>query len=282
MKPKNIENFFLNTVLIISMSGVLLVLLSNLLFFPEDKLSIFISVGILVASIIAYLLRTKYPTIAVVLVTSVALAAMCYQRLTVPNTSTTLSVVMIVGFVFSVMLRGKVMWVMHGIAFIIINTIFVFHQTDAITAAVTYSTLYFILAYAAGALKFSYDNLSQYLIERNIELINKSDEIAVQNQELIKIQANLSALNADLEKVVNERTARIQAQNEILIKYSYTNAHHLRGPVARLLGLASIYQLDSQPNPDFFIQKMVEQANEIDSVISRINSELEASDAEVK
>ena len=91
----------------------------------------------------------------------------------------------------------------------------------------------------------------------------------------MEAQDSLSALNANLENIVNERTAKIQVQNEILLKYSYTNAHHLRGPVARLLGLATIYEMETQPNPDFFIGKMVDQANEIDAVVKQINLDLD-------
>ena len=69
--------------------------------------------------------------------------------------------------------------------------------------------------------------------------------------------------------------AKIQSQNEILLKYSYANAHHLRGPVARLLGLANVYRLESSIEPDFIITKMVEQAREIDEVVKQINVDLE-------
>lgn len=275
MEIKKIEKFFLNTVLIISIAGVFLVLISNLLIFPKDTLSIYISITLLIACIIAYLIRRKYHTAAVLIVSSVALLTMSYQRLTVPNTTTTLSVVLIVGFVFSVLLKGRLMWIMHGIAFTIINTIFVFHLEDAVTAAITYSTLYFILTYATGVLKSGYDRIHQYLRDTNIQLNEKAKEIEAQNEELLQIQDNLSALNANLEKIVNERTAKIQVQNEALIKYSYTNAHHLRGPVARLLGLASVYKLEPKTNPDFFIEKMVDQAKEIDSVVKQINIDLE-------
>jgi signal transduction histidine kinase len=254
---------------------------SNVLLYPEDTLSISISVMILIAGIIAYLLRQKHPVISVLVVTSVALATMSYQRLTVPNTTTTLSVVLIVGFIFSVMLKGRIMWIMHGIAFIIINTIFVSLVDDKVTAAITYSILYFILAYATGVLKASYDRIHQYLRDSNIELNEKAKAIEAQNEELIQVQDNLSALNSDLEKVVNERTARIQIQNEVLIKYSFTNAHHLRGPVARLLGLAAIYKLEHDKDPDFFIEKMVDQAHEIDAVIKQINIDLASHHVEI-
>lgn len=282
MEIKNIEKFFLNTILIISIAGVALILMANILLFPEDTLSIIIAASILIACSTSYLIRTKYPTAAVLIITSVALAGMSYQRLTIPHTTTTLAVVLIVGFVFSIMLKGRTMWIMHGITFLIINTIFVYHIPDAVTAAITYSTLYFVLTYATGVLKASYDRIHQYLRDSNLQLVEKTKKIEAQNEELLQIQDNLSALNLDLEKVVNERTAKIQLQNEILIKYSYTNAHHLRGPVARLLGLASVYKLEPNTNPDFFIEKMVDQAHEIDAVIKQINIDLDANPVESK
>ncbi|MBS1681075.1 MAG: hypothetical protein JST48_05135 [Bacteroidetes bacterium] len=281
-KLKNIEKFFLNTILIISIAGTFLVLVSNSLLFPEDILSILISIAMLAALILAYLLRTKYPTVGVLILGFVALSAMSYQRLAVPNTTTTLSIVMIIGFIFSIMLKGRIMWIMHGITFAIINTLFVFHLKDAVTAAITYSTLYFILTYGAGVLKSSYDRMHQHLRDTNLQLNEKAKEIEAQNEELLKIQDNLNTLNMDLEKTVNERTARIQTQNEILIKYSYTNAHHLRGPVARLLGLANIYKLEPQPDPDFFINQMVLQAKEIDAVVNQINIELTTNNVELR
>jgi signal transduction histidine kinase len=282
MEIRDIEKFFLDTILMISIGGVLLIIISNLLFFPEDTLSIAISVAMLCAFVIAYILRRNHPTIAVLIATSVALAAMSYQRLKVPYTTTTLAVVMIVGFIFSVMLKGRIMWIMHCIAFIIINTLFVFHLQDAITAAITYSVLYFVLCYATAVLKANYDRILQYLRDSNIQLNEKSKEIETQNEELLQIQDNLNALNTHLEEVVNERTAKIQIQNEILFKYSYRNAHHLRGPVARLLGLASIYKLDATQNADFYVDKMVDQAREIDAVIKQINVDLEVGKVEIK
>jgi len=281
MEIKNIETFFLNTLLRISIVGVFLVLVSNVFLFPEDTLSISTSTSILFACVVSYIIRGKYPTTAVLIMTSVVLAAMIYQRLASPNTTTTIAIILIVGFIFSVMLKGNTLWVMHGITFTILNTIFLYQVQGPVAAATTYSTLYFILAYATWVLKFNYDKIHQHLRDKNIELDQKATEIAAQNEELLQTKDNLSTLNKDLEKIVNERTAKIQIQNEILIKYSYTNAHHLRGPVARLLGLGSIYKLENQPNADFFIDRMVDQANEIDSVIKQINIDLESRNIEL-
>jgi K+-sensing histidine kinase KdpD len=282
METKNIETFFLNTLLRISIVGVFLILLSNLLFFPEDMLSISLAGIVLTTCIICYSIRHRYPTISVMIMASVVLAAMIYQRLASPTTTTSLSIVLIVGFIISVMLKGRLLWIMHTLTIIILNTVFIVNIKDPVTAAITYSTLYFILAYATGILKLNYDKMHQHLIYNNIDLHQKAEKIAAQNKELLDTHDNLRKLNMNLEKIVNERTARIQTQNEILIKYSYTNAHHLRGPVARLLGLASIYQLETQSDPDFFICKMVDQAHEIDSVVKQINVELALNNVELR
>ncbi len=230
---------------------------------------------ILAGCVIAYLIRQRYPTTSVLIVVSIVLASMTYQRLVAPNTATPLAAILVVGFIVSVMLKGKVMWTMHCIAFLILNTVFVLQVESRVVGAITFSTLYFILTYATWMIKSNYDKINMHLRNANIELQEKSNEIAAQNEELLQIQDNLNNLNEDLEKTVNERTARIQLQNEILIKYSYTNAHHLRGPVARPLGLASISKLDTNPDYVFFINKMFDQAKEIDEVIKQINSDLE-------
>jgi len=92
---------------------------------------------------------------------------------------------------------------------------------------------------------------------------------------LKEAQEELHAINSHLESLVEERTQKIVKQNEVLLKYSYTNAHHLRGPVARILGLANLNKLTPRPDPDFIINAMVMQAEEIDVVVKKINSELD-------
>jgi len=290
MEIINIEKFFLNTLLRVSIIGVFLILVADLSINPEDTLSLSIDVVILLTCVGSYLIRIRYPTVAVLLLTGMLLLAMIYQSLEVPaNTTTSFSIILVVGFIISVLLKRLTMWIMHAIAvsgiffilgFQFINPALRFSPTtnDLTTIAITYSILYVILTYATYALKSSYDKIHQYLKDSNQELYQKANEIEAQNDKLLQVQNNLNALNADLENTVNERTGKIRAQNEILIKYSYTNAHHLRGPVARLLGLAAIYKLEANPDPDFFIGKMVDQVYEIDNVIQQINKDLEGAE----
>jgi hypothetical protein len=292
MTVKNIEKFFLNTLLRVSIVGVVLVLVSDALLYPEDRLSLALDSSILAGCLIAFRLRKRHRNVSVFIVTGVVLAAMFYQCLVVPaNTTTSLSIILVVGFIHSVMLKGRMMWIMHVLTFFMVNSIFIiqyldpalrFSQktNDVVTVAITYSILYFILTYATGVLKAAYDKLYASLRLSHIELREKANEIAAQNEELVQTQDSLNAINAHLETIIDERTTRIQVQHEKLLKYSYTNAHHLRGPVARLLGLASIYKLDPTLGAGFVISKMEEQANEIDKVVKQINIDLEGAQNE--
>jgi hypothetical protein len=247
MQIKSIERFFLNTLLRISMAGVFLILLSDVFLYPADTQSIVIDVVVFSICTLSYLMRNKWPQASVLVLTIAVLVVMVYQCLSVPiSTTNSLSVILLVGFICSVMLKGKTMIGMHLFSVSCIVVIFVVQyrnpgmrfteqQNEMATVIITYSIIYFILTYATAVLKESYDRMHLYLRDINIQLNQKAGEIAVQNEELVKAHDNLNQMNTDLEQIVNDRTARIRQQNEILLRYAYTNAHHLRGPVERLL-----------------------------------------------
>jgi len=261
--------------------------MTDILLYPKDVISIAIDVVILLGLVASYLIRKYYPTAAVLICTSIILAAMIYQCLVVPlNTTTSLSIILIVGFIFSITLKGKLLWAAHGFTFLALNAIFFLQFmnpslrlspdiSELITVAISYSVLYFILTYTSWVLKLRYDEINKDLKDANSDLHQKAVEIEAQNDALIHAQNTLSELNRNLEKKVSERTRQIRAQNEMLIKYSYANAHHLRAPVARLLGLASVYKLDPAVDSNFLIRKMLDEANEIDVVVKNLTVELE-------
>lgn len=286
-KEIHVEQFFLTNLLRISIGGLLLILLADLILYPQDTVSLTLDVVVLSSNLTAYLIRKRNQTLAVLTVTGFLIAGMFYQSLLVPvNTSTALSILLLVGFVLSVMIKDWLLWLMHGITFSIVNIIFIIQWykgqlamaadgNEAITIAVTYSILYFILGYATYYLKSSYDQAQDQLREVNLQLAAKANEVEAQNEELIQIQENLSLVNEDLEKTIADRTENLRIKTEKLIKYSYTNAHHLRGPVARLLGLVAIRELEENPDNQFFFTKVKDQAEEIDTVVKQINRELE-------
>jgi hypothetical protein len=116
------------------------------------------------------------------------------------------------------------------------------------------------------------DEFNQRLLA---ELKDQSDEIAAQNEELMQSEENLSRVNLHLESLVEERAGKIRQQNEMLLKYAYANAHHVRGPVARVLGLIQVSKMKTDLDFPWFFEKVEDEAKAIDTILKRIASDFE-------
>src|SRR6478752_5303297 len=123
---KKIDRFFLLALLRISIGGVSVILVSDIIYYPEDILSLIIDAVILSACILSFVIREKYFNTSVLIIVGTTLGAMFYQSFVVPmNTTTSFAIILIVGFIISMLLRGKLMWIMHGITYSGIITVFV-------------------------------------------------------------------------------------------------------------------------------------------------------------
>jgi len=280
----NIERFFLLNLLRISFAGSALILVSDLIY-AQDRISITTDVVIVSACTLAFIVRRWSYNGSVLIVTCMTLLGVSYQWISKVHTITSVAIILITGFIFSILLKGKIMWIMHAITILCVVLILI-GQTQFATDApltmgnqfvigITVFVLYFVISYSTGILKLRYDKVNQELLEANGKLLEKANEIEAKNKALEASHEDVHEMNRNLERLVMERTMKVHAQNEMLLKYTYTNAHHLRGPVARLLGLISIHKLESDPDHEFFFSKMEDQAHEIDSVVKQINSELE-------
>lgn len=119
--------------------------------------------------------------------------------------------------------------------------------------------------------------------ERTEALEKASREIQLRNDELNQQQEEILSINNHLEGLVEVRTLEIKKQNELLRNYAYFNAHKVRGPLARILGLIYLIKIETpQKQEDFldFIQRLEVCANELDLTIREINEIL--SDDEIQ
>lgn len=115
------------------------------------------------------------------------------------------------------------------------------------------------------------DKMNHELVAK---LKNKTEEIEVQNEELKQSQEMLHELNLHLEDLVTMKTHNIEMQNEKLTKYAHSNAHDVRGPIARMLGLIQLSRLEADVNYRWFFEKMEHETNEIDRITKRIAQDL--------
>lgn len=74
------------------------------------------------------------------------------------------------------------------------------------------------------------------------------------------------------------RIQKIQLQNEYLEKIAWMHSHEARGPVANILGLASLFDMNDPSDPEnrMMMELIVESSHQLDKVIRRIVADIDA------
>jgi hypothetical protein len=116
------------------------------------------------------------------------------------------------------------------------------------------------------------------------DLLKLNNQIELQKKELMIYSKNLELanneilnVNNNLEKLVEEKTSRIVNQNDQLKKYAFQNAHDVRGPLARIMGLITLLNMKGAKVDEipFIISELEKASSQLDSVVREINSSLE-------
>lgn len=114
-------------------------------------------------------------------------------------------------------------------------------------------------------------------LKRLIETItNYKDKLKKQQEKLITLNEEIKSLNEYLESKVQERTEELRKiieslskQNQDLEQFSYIISHNLRAPVARILGLVNIFDVENKNN-DFNVQilsHLAKATQDLDTII---------------
>jgi two-component system NtrC family sensor kinase len=112
--------------------------------------------------------------------------------------------------------------------------------------------------------------------KRELELLvaERTKDLEAQNEEIMQQQHQIEQINSSLEQTVKERTDQLEDQNKKLLEYAYFNAHKVRGPLARILGLTYLVQKSPNDNPIEMIKRIEVSARELDKVITDVNQSL--------
>jgi len=117
----------------------------------------------------------------------------------------------------------------------------------------------------------------------NTRLLENQKQIMAQAAELRSYNLKIKEINSNLEAIVEERTNEIKKQNLKLMEYAYFNAHQIRGPLARILGLINLMTRDFPNDPyDKYKQMMAEAGSDLDKAVKEIKELLESDVPEVE
>lgn len=87
---------------------------------------------------------------------------------------------------------------------------------------------------------------------------------------------NQKRFNSLLRKKVSERTLQLTIKNEQLSEYAFINAHKLRAPVARILGLVALYDLkDNGLTTTAYTNMIKQEVHSLDLIVKSISDAIE-------
>jgi len=109
---------------------------------------------------------------------------------------------------------------------------------------------------------------------RNEQLQRVAVKLMSQNEELEKQREEIKAINENLESMIVEHTKGIEIKNKELSEYAYINAHLLRAPLSRILGLTALMESDAVNYDPQDVNRIKLLAHEMDGVVRKINEVL--------
>ena len=110
---------------------------------------------------------------------------------------------------------------------------------------------------------------------RERELRDVKEILSQQAKELQEANQRTRDINDSLEFMVWERTMALEERNRQLADFAFLNAHKMRGPLARILGLVDVLKYtDSREQEKEYLQHIVQSAQELDQVIRTAASTL--------
>jgi tetratricopeptide (TPR) repeat protein len=121
------------------------------------------------------------------------------------------------------------------------------------------------------------------LLALNDELSARGEEVSAQRDALFKKNAQveqmnrrMAEINENLEQLVRQRTTVLEEQNKRLSDYAFFNAHKLRAPLARVMGLVNLLmaKINTDERP-VILNHLKNSSEELDSVVRGISNILQ-------
>jgi len=136
----------------------------------------------------------------------------------------------------------------------------VYYWNIFLTGAIIFLTLYFF--------KTGYEKKQAQLTRQNESIHNQKEEI--------------EQINEELEAIINDNTERLRTQEEKMNEYAHIHAHQVRSPLARIMGLIHLINLepDSAKALREYLPKIKSNADELNIQLKEVSKHLNDMDAE--
>jgi signal transduction histidine kinase len=130
------------------------------------------------------------------------------------------------------------------------------------------------------ALREELEQSSEKLDELNKNLATAYSEIQNKNEELQASEEELKQINENLNGLVVHRTDALENQNKKLREYAFINAHKVRSPLARILGLVNLikHEVELTDEGKEIMSRLLHSSNELDGMLNEVKVNLEAAE----
>ena len=101
--------------------------------------------------------------------------------------------------------------------------------------------------------KHQFDGERHKLRTLNVQLEKLNNQLDAQSEQLLKNNLEIRNIQQNLESTIEQRTQKLQEENERMVEYAFINAHLVRAPIANIMGLTELdcdddcYQENQQP-----------------------------------
>ena len=121
------------------------------------------------------------------------------------------------------------------------------------------------------------DELNKHLMTVNKEVHSKNEELKAYGEELLASEEELKLINENLNNLVENRTQALIKQNEKLIQHAFINAHKVRSPLARILGLVNLikYEVRLEEKGKDLVDRLHVSSHELNDVLKEVRINLE-------
>jgi signal transduction histidine kinase len=119
--------------------------------------------------------------------------------------------------------------------------------------------------------------MNKDLLKVNLEVQEKNEELQASEEELLASGEELKRINENLNELVENRTQALIRQNELLLEHSFINAHKVRSPLARILGLVNLIglEIDMTPKGKELLSHLNTSSNELDEMLREVRTNLD-------